>query len=88
MTIEAEYVALSTSYKDLFPIVDDICEHCSVVDLDIAAIANIPIKIHEDSVKCRCPHSCYFGASAHDPLLKALCNQIPLVLHACAVVLG
>jgi hypothetical protein len=49
-TMEAEYVALSTSCKDLFPIVDLIRELCSAVGLEMAAVANMHIKIHEDNV--------------------------------------
>ena len=49
-TMEAEYVALSTSCKDLFPIVDLIRELGAAVGLDISAVANMHIKIHEDNV--------------------------------------
>ncbi|KAL7478147.1 hypothetical protein ACHAW6_003923 [Cyclotella cf. meneghiniana] len=48
-TMEAEYVALSTSCKDLFPIVDMIHELCSAVSLDINAVFNMHIKIHENN---------------------------------------
>ena len=48
--MEADYVALSTSCKDLFPSVDMIRELCSAVGLDVNAVANRHIKIHEDNV--------------------------------------
>jgi len=48
--MEAEYVALSTSCKDLFPIVDMIRELCSTIGLDVNAVANMHIKFHEDNV--------------------------------------
>jgi hypothetical protein len=48
--LEAEYVALSTSCKDLFPIVDLIRELGAAVGLDISSVANMHIKIQEDNV--------------------------------------
>eukprot|EP00804_Cyclotella_cryptica_P024840 CCRYP_001779-RA/>CCRYP_001779-RA protein AED:0.06 eAED:0.06 QI:0/0/0/1/0/0/3/0/1231 len=50
LTMEAEYVALSTSCKDLFPIVDLIRELGAAVGLDISSVTNMHIKIHEDNV--------------------------------------
>ena len=55
--MEAEYVALSTSCKDLFPIVDLIRAICSAVGLEMAAVANMHIKIHEDNVGALTPAS-------------------------------
>jgi len=48
-SMEAEYVAVSTSCKDLFGIVDMIPELCSAVGLEVNAAANMHIKIHEDN---------------------------------------
>eukprot|EP00804_Cyclotella_cryptica_P007267 CCRYP_017868-RA/>CCRYP_017868-RA protein AED:0.22 eAED:0.06 QI:0/0/0/1/1/1/2/0/1188 len=49
-TMEAEYVALSTACKDLFPLVDLISELSKAVGLDVSAVANMHIKVHEDNV--------------------------------------
>jgi hypothetical protein len=48
--MEAEYVALSMSCQDLFPIIDVTKEICSIFNLDMQASADLHIKIHEDSV--------------------------------------
>jgi hypothetical protein len=49
-TMEAEYVALSTSCKDLFPIVSMVQELAGSVGLQVNDIAKMHIKIHEDNV--------------------------------------
>jgi hypothetical protein len=49
-TMEAEYVALSTSCRDLFPLIDITKELCMVLDLDLHAETQLYIKIHEDNV--------------------------------------
>jgi hypothetical protein len=52
-TMEAEYVALSTSCRDLFPLIDVTKETCSVFSLDKHVFrehARLHIKIHEDNV--------------------------------------
>jgi hypothetical protein len=49
-TMEAEYVALSTSCKDLFPLLDLIRELSSAVNLPMDKHSNMHIKIHEDNV--------------------------------------
>eukprot|EP00804_Cyclotella_cryptica_P018088 CCRYP_017613-RA/>CCRYP_017613-RA protein AED:0.31 eAED:0.29 QI:0/0/0/1/0/0.5/2/0/495 len=49
-TMEAEYVALSTACKDLFPIVDMVKSLCSAVGLSCESVAQLHIKIHEDNV--------------------------------------
>jgi hypothetical protein len=48
--MEAEYVALSTACKDLFPIVDMIRELAGSVGIPVDAVANMHIRIHEDNV--------------------------------------
>eukprot|EP00804_Cyclotella_cryptica_P021080 CCRYP_019381-RA/>CCRYP_019381-RA protein AED:0.27 eAED:0.27 QI:0/0/0/0.66/0.5/0.33/3/0/652 len=52
-TMEAEYVALSTACKDLFPIVDMVKSLCLAVGLSCASVAQLHIKIHEDNVGAR-----------------------------------
>ncbi len=47
--MEAEYVALSTSCKDLFPIIDITKEICTVLEVHLHDITNMHIKIHEDN---------------------------------------
>jgi transposase InsO family protein len=49
-TMEAEYVALSTACKDLFPIVDMVKELAGSVGIEIKSVANMHINIHEDNV--------------------------------------
>jgi hypothetical protein len=49
-TMEAEYVALSTACKDLFPIVEMVKELAGSVGIDIKSVANMHINIHEDNV--------------------------------------
>jgi hypothetical protein len=49
-TMEAEYVALSTSCQDLFPIIDITNKLCSIFNLDMQASADLHIKIHKDNV--------------------------------------
>jgi hypothetical protein len=49
-TMEAEYVALSMSCQDLFPIIDVTKELCSIFNLDMQASADLHIKIHKDNV--------------------------------------
>ena len=49
--MEAEYVALSQSCKDLFPLLDQIKELVSeAVGLSPSEVTNMHIKIHEDNV--------------------------------------
>ncbi len=47
--MEAEYVALSTSCKDLFPIIDTTKEIYMVLEVHLHDITNLHIKIHEDN---------------------------------------
>ncbi len=51
-TMEAEYVSLSTSCQDLFPVIDITKEICLIFNdrLVINENANMHIKIHEDNV--------------------------------------
>jgi hypothetical protein len=51
-TMEAEYVALSTSCPDLFPLIDITNEICSIfhVGLIFHKRADLHIKIHEDNI--------------------------------------
>ena len=51
--MEAEYVALSTSCRDLFPLIDITKEICAKFNLDECNFnknAKLHIKIHEDNV--------------------------------------
>jgi hypothetical protein len=49
-TMEAEYVALSTACKDLFPLVAVIRELSAAVGLDASFASRIHCKVHEDNV--------------------------------------
>ncbi len=50
LTMEAEYVALSSSCRDLFPLIDITQEICSALLLTPPATAQMHIEIHEDNV--------------------------------------
>ncbi|KAL7476718.1 hypothetical protein ACHAW6_002560 [Cyclotella cf. meneghiniana] len=73
--MEEEYVALSTSCKDLFPLVDLIRKLCSAVGLNVTAVANMHVKIHEDNVgaltlaylepQCMIPCSKHYAIKYH-----------------------
>ncbi len=47
-TMEAEYVALSTSCRDLFPLIDLAKEICSIFKMDMLVkdTADMHIKVH------------------------------------------
>ena len=49
-TMEAEYVAISTACRDLFPVVDLIRELCKASGMNDDFSSKIYIKIHEDNV--------------------------------------
>jgi hypothetical protein len=49
-TMEAEYVALSQSCKDLFPLLDQIYELADAVGLPIDKTTSLHVKVHEDNV--------------------------------------
>jgi hypothetical protein len=46
-TMEAEYVALSTSCKDLFPIINITTELCHVLNIPLHNKADLHLKIHQ-----------------------------------------
>ncbi len=48
-TMEAEYVSLSTSCRDLFPMTDLTKEICSSLSLPLNNMINMHVKIHEDN---------------------------------------
>jgi hypothetical protein len=49
-TMEAEYVALSTSCRALFPLIDVAREICTAFSIGLSGTAQMHIKIHEDNV--------------------------------------
>ncbi len=48
-TMEAEYIALSTSCRDLFPLMDKLIELTSILDLPFVASPKMHVRIHEDN---------------------------------------
>jgi hypothetical protein len=48
--MEAEYVALSKSCRDLFPLIDITKELCNIFKIDLRKEVDMHIKIHEDNV--------------------------------------
>ena len=73
--MEAKYIALSTTCRDLFPLMDKLVEITSVLDLPYVAGSNIHVRIHEDNVgalvlgklePCRMtPHSKHYVVKYH-----------------------
>ncbi len=49
-TMEAEYVALSTSCHDLFPLIDITNRLCTALQFKMQAETHMHIKIHEDNI--------------------------------------
>jgi hypothetical protein len=49
-TMKAEYVALSTSCKDLFPLLNLIHELAGACGLPVRKNTNLHVKVHEDNV--------------------------------------
>jgi hypothetical protein len=49
-TMEAEYVALSTSYCDLFPLIDITNKLCTALQIEMQAETHMHIKLHKDNV--------------------------------------
>jgi hypothetical protein len=49
-TVEAEYVALSTSCGDLFQLIDITNKLCTAFQIEMQAETHMHIKIHEDNV--------------------------------------
>ena len=49
-TMESEYIALSQSCKDLFPVVDLACEMGSWLGLEFSKSSNMHVRVHEDNV--------------------------------------
>ncbi len=49
-TIEAEYVALSTSCEDLFPIIDLVRELGGCLGLPVMPNSNLHVRVHEENV--------------------------------------
>ena len=49
-TMEAEYVALSTSCRDLFPLINITNELCTALQVEMQAETHMHIKIHEDNI--------------------------------------
>ncbi len=48
-TMEAEYIALSTACRDLFPLIDRLSEITSVLNLPFTPGSNMHVRIHEDN---------------------------------------
>jgi hypothetical protein len=49
-TMEAEYVALSTSCHDLFLLIDITTELCMALQVEMQTKTHMHIKIHEDNI--------------------------------------
>ena len=74
-TMEAENVALSTSCKDLFPIINITKELCTILGVHLNDITNMHIKIHEDNAgaltlghsepRCMTPRSKHYAVKYH-----------------------
>jgi hypothetical protein len=49
LAMEAEYFALSTSCRDLFPLIDMTNELCTVLQVEMQAETQMHIKIHKNN---------------------------------------
>ena len=49
-TMEAEYVAMSTACKDLFPLIDLVRELGGCLGIPVRDSSNLHVRIHEDNV--------------------------------------
>ena len=49
-TMEAEYIALSTACRDLFPVMDKLVEITAILNLPFKSSSNMHVRIHEDNV--------------------------------------
>ena len=49
-TMEAEYVAMSTACKDLFPLIDLVHELGGCLGIPVSNSSNLHVRIHEDNV--------------------------------------
>jgi hypothetical protein len=73
--MEAEYVALSASCRDLFPMIDVNNKICSALHLTLSDTTEMHVKIHEDNVgtlilgqlepRRMTPHSKHYAAKYH-----------------------
>lgn len=48
-TMEAEYIALSTACRDLFPLMDKLVEIAACLDLPFTPGSNMHVRVHEDN---------------------------------------
>jgi hypothetical protein len=48
-TMEAEYIAISTACRDLFPLMDKLVEITAHLDIPFVAASNVHVRIHEDN---------------------------------------
>ena len=49
--MESEYIALSTAYKDLLPIVDLVKEIGTVFGLPVGYSSNMHVRVHKDNIR-------------------------------------
>ena len=49
-TMEAEYIALNTACRDLFPVMDKLAEITTLLNLPFKSSSNMHVRIHEDNV--------------------------------------
>ena len=74
-TMEAEYVALSKSCKDLSPLIDLLQEFLEILDIQPLSLTHLHVQIHKDNVGALClgefepccmtPHSKHYAIKYH-----------------------
>jgi hypothetical protein len=74
-TMEAEYIALSTSCRDLFPLMDKLVGLTTTLALPYTLGAHMHVRIHEDNVgaltlgklepRCMTPRSKHYAVKYH-----------------------
>jgi hypothetical protein len=73
--MEAEYIALSTACRDLFPLIDKLTEITCILNVTFKPASNLHIRIHEDNAgalvlgklepRCMTPRSKHYAVKYH-----------------------
>lgn len=97
-TMEAEYIALSTACRDLFPVMDKLVKITTILNLPFTPGSNMHVRIHEDNAGAlvlgkleplrMTPHSKHYAVKYHWFWEQLLPRNIELVKIASENQLG
>ena len=97
-TMEAEYIALSTACRDLFPVMDKLVKITTILNLPFTPGSNMHVRIHEDNAGAlvlgkleplrMTPHSKHYAVKYHWFWEQLLPRNIELVKIALENQLG